>query len=381
MLRAWLLLAAPGLALVVAPALRAAEAQVDAIHLDYRAPAFCPSVDEFVAQVRRAVPRFRLASLEEPAPRFTVTLDGGATGSLTIARDGAAVGSRDVQGASCEEVANVLAFAVALAVDPGATRPVPLLLPALPAATATEPAPAKLPTGSRAQATPAESTPAEPTPPESTPAEPTPPEPTPARATRTRAGQQPPATERGESRPAITDTWWALSAHALAAGGLAPNPTLGGGPSADLGGRIGRLRPVIRVGLEYSTSAPVIAGGARVTFANAMVSLEGCPTAFDLGGLTLLPCARVDTGTRFAAGENIPNGHRETRPWFDVGAMAHLRIHLVRGAFVDLGVGVLYAAIEDRVFLQGSPEVPEVNVHTVPTFGGRGEVALGLEFR
>jgi DNA-directed RNA polymerase specialized sigma24 family protein len=112
MLRAWLLLAAPGLALVVAPALRAAEAQVDAIHLDYRAPAFCPSVDEFVAQVRRAVPRFRLASLEEPAPRFTVTLDGGATGRLTIARDGAIVGSRDVQGASCEEVANVLAFAV-----------------------------------------------------------------------------------------------------------------------------------------------------------------------------------------------------------------------------------------------------------------------------
>jgi hypothetical protein len=369
-MRGWLRLAAPGLALVVtliviAPA-RAAETKVYALHLDYRAPAFCPSVDEFVAQVRRAVPRLRLASLEEPAPRFTVTVDGGGTGRLTIASDGAIVGSRDVQGASCEEVANLLAFAVALAVDPGATRPPPLPSPALPAATATEPAPAKLPT----------EFPAEPTPPESTPAEPTP-----ATARKTRAAQQPPATERGESSPAITQTWWAISAHALLAGGLAPNPTLGGGPSADLGGRIGRLTPVLRVGLEYSTSAPVTANTARVSFANAMVSLEGCPTAFDLGALTLLPCARVDAGARFAAGENIPNGHRETRPWFDVGAMAHLRIRVARSVFVDLGGGVLFAAIEDRVFLQGSPEVPEVNVYTVPTFGARGEVALGVEFR
>ena len=345
------------------PPVRASDTRGDAIHLDYRAPAFCPGVDEFVAQVRRALPRLRLASPEEPAPLFTVTLDGGATGRLTIASDGAITGSRDVRGASCEEVANVLAFAVALAVDPRATRPAPLPSPALPVPTATQP------TSPPALANP---------PGESRPAEAPAAESTPAAAARTRATEEPPAPGRGENAPAITQTWWALSAHALVAGGLAPNPTLGGGPSADLGGRIGSLRPVIRVGVEYSTSAPVSAYNARVTFANAMVSLEGCPTAFDLGGLTLRPCARVDAGARFAAGENIPNGHRETRPWFDVGAMAHLRIRVVRSVFVDLGGGVLFAAIEDRVYLQGSPDV---SVHTVPTFGGRGEVALGVEFR
>src|SRR5260370_29948963 len=127
------------------PPVRASDTRGDAIPLDYRAPAFCPGVDEFVAQVRRALPRLRLASPEEPAPLFTVTLDGGATGRLTIASDGAITGSRDVRGASCEEVANVLAFAVALAVDPRATRPAPPPSPPLPVPPAPPPTPPPAP--------------------------------------------------------------------------------------------------------------------------------------------------------------------------------------------------------------------------------------------
>jgi hypothetical protein len=373
-MRGWLLLAAPSLALALAlvtatlapPPARASDARSDSIHLDYRAPAFCPGVDEFVAQVRRALPRLRLAPADEPAPLFTVTLDGGATGRVTIASNGAMTGSRDVRGASCEEVANVLAFAVALAVDPRAIRPAPLPSPASPIPTATPPA----------------SPPALANPPgESTRAEARAAESTPAAAASTRALpalEEPPAPGRGENAPAITQTWWALSAHALVAGGLAPNPTLGGGPSADLGGRIRRLRPSIRVGLEYSTSAPAVAGDARVAFANAILSIEGCPTAVDLGDLTLLPCVRVDGGARFATGENIAHDHGTVRPWFDVGPMAHLRIRVVRSVFLDLGGGVLFAAVQDRVFLDGSPPV---TVDRVPAFGGRGEIALGVEFR
>jgi hypothetical protein len=97
--------------------------------------------------------------------------------------------------------------------------------------------------------------------------------------------------------------------------------------------------------------------------------------------VTLLPCVRLDAGTRFAAGENIPASQRTTRPWLDIGAMAHLRSRVVMPVFVDLGGGVLFAAVQDHVFLDGGPSAAPVPVHTVPAFGGRGEVALGVEFR
>jgi hypothetical protein len=43
--------------------------------------------------------------------------------------------------------------------------------------------------------------------------------------------------------------------------------------------------------------------------------------------------------------------------------------------FVDLGVGLLFPTVRDRVFL-----APETTVHVVPWVGGLGELALGVEF-
>ena len=337
----------------VGPRALAADSDFETIRLVYQAPATCPSVEGFLAEVRRSAPRLRLAGADDSARTFLVNVQGerAARGRLTVAKDGAIVGQRDVEGSTCGEVSRVLAFAVALAVDPNA-KPPPDRIGGPPQPGAASPV-----WPSRVAADTSSTPPSSPVPA------------APAAQTPSLSLTTPPSAD-------VQSAWWAVSAHALAASGLAPNATFGGGPSVDLGRRIGNLRPVIRLGLDYSSSAPASTDGAIVTFSNALLSLEGCPTTWDLGRISFLPCARFDGGVRIAAGEGIPNARTVVRPWVDLGAMARFRIRVRGPSFVDLGGGVLFAAVQDRVFLS-----PDVTVHSVPALGGRGEIALGVAFR
>jgi hypothetical protein len=317
----------------------------EAIRLVYRAPDYCPSVDGFVEEVRRSVPRLRVTYRDEPVRVFTVILEPGPRGRLTVSKDGLVVGSREVDGSSCEEVASVLAFAVALAVDPNAVPP-------------PRPHPADAP----------------PTPP--APAAPEPAGVLPRAISSPRGEEQRAAATTRTQVAGVTHVWWALSAHALVAGALAPSATWGGGLAADIGGRLGVLAPALRFGLDYATTAPVVVDGARVTLTNGILWIEGCPHAWQLATLTFRPCMRMDTGVRYAAAENIPGGHGVLRPWLDLGGMAHLRAALGGPVFVDAGGGVVFAVTQDRVYLS-----PDITVYTVRLVGGRGELALGVEFR
>ena len=398
------------------PRALAADSDFETIRLVYQAPAPCPGVDAFLALVRRSAPRLRLAGDDDSARTFLVRVQGvrAARGRLTVAKDGAIVGLREVEGATCEEVSRVLAFAVALAIDPKAKPPLDIGPPQPSAASPGRPSRIAADTSSAlppsdtpvdaASTLPSSPVPAAPTaqtPPLSLTTPPsgdvppqrstTPPsaDVRPQRSTTAPSADVPP--QRSTTPPSadvpphrlttppsadVPSAWWAVSAHGFAASGLAPNATFGGGPSVDLGRRVGSLRPAIRLGLDYSSSAPASVDGARVTFSNALLSLEGCPTTWDLGRISFLPCARFDGGARIAAGEGLPNARTVVRPWLDLGAMIHFRIRVGGLSFADLAGGVLFAAIQDRVFLS-----PDVTVHSVPALGGRGEIALGVAFR
>jgi hypothetical protein len=354
--RHWLSLTGAVALVLAAQTARAAGAtEPEAIRLVYRAPDYCPGVDAFVEEVRQAVPRFRLVEHDESARLFTVTLEAGPRGRLTIAKEGTIVGSRDVSGGSCEEVADILAFAVALAVDPHAVRPVARganAAPVAPAGTTSDSVARVEPSTGEAPA--AGSTKA--------------PSGTPERSREPQSAR--------ESAPSPGERWWAISASALVASGRAPDAAIGGGASVDLGGRFGALAPSVRLGIEYSTSAPVSVDGAKVTLSVGALSLEACPTQANLGALSLRPCVRVDGGVRIATATDVPNGHTELRPWVDLGAMLHVRARVAGPLFVELGGGLLYAVTQDWVFL-----APSIGVYTVPPVGGRGEAAVGVEFR
>ena len=72
--------------------------------------------------------------------------------------------------------------------------------------------------------------------------------------------------------------------------------------------------PALRLGIAYGVSAPVTSDGARVTFADALVLIDACPTTFAIGAFAIRPCARIDGGARITASEGIPGAHSVARP-------------------------------------------------------------------
>src|SRR5258708_31902891 len=103
---------------VLATSRARADSEIEVIRLVYQAPAGCPKVDEFLGEVRRAAPRLRVANGDEPVRLFTATLqmEGGPRGRLSIEKDVRGIGSRNIEGATCQDVSRVLPFAVGLGI-------------------------------------------------------------------------------------------------------------------------------------------------------------------------------------------------------------------------------------------------------------------------
>ncbi len=328
-----------------------AQPAFEPIRLVYRAAPGCPSEDDFVARVRRAAPRVTLTSSDDATRIFTVTVgeSGGKRGRLRIDGSSGAPGSRGVVGVGCAEVADILAFAVALAVDPA------LAGHAASATTAT--GPSSPPTTS----VPAPATPSV-TPPSAAPvavlAQ--------SSAIDSDAGRQTPLPEGGR---------WAAAIDAFAASADAPKVTVGGGASIERRWRTGSLAPSLHLGAAFGSSEPVDADAAKVTFWSALLIAEACPTEWGAGGFSFRPCARVEVGARTAEGHDIPGGQNVTRPWAALAPAVHLRQRLARRLFLDLGGDVLFPLIRDRVYL-----APDITVDQVPMVGVGTELGLGVEF-
>ncbi len=321
-----------------------ASAEGPAIALTYKAPAICPSAGEFHREIQHFLPGLSVVSPASATRVFDVSIDeSGVLGELRVlgAQDG---GSRQAQGADCAEVARLLAFAVALVLDPN------LQIAEPPPADAGGPAP-------------------EPGP------EPAPPHqalPSPASlGVASRKEQSPPLTAR-RRRPALRHS---LGAIGFAASATSPTPTYGVGAVYALAGRLGSVEPELRLGASYSTSADAARAAATVSFANVLGLLEGCPATLHAATVDFLPCVRIDAGARSTNGQGIPNAKQQVRPWLSFDALVHVRWHLAPPVSLELGGGAMVPAWHDHVFFE-----PNTTVHQVPNLGWVGEIAVHVEF-
>jgi hypothetical protein len=242
---------------------------------------------------------------------------------------------RQTAGENCEEVAQLLAFAVALAIDPHVQPPDdarPSAAPMAPASTTRPVAIAGAPSGSA-----------------------------------DRVSEREPAMRRDSLR-------WGLELNGMSASALAPHMTVGGGGAVELLEVFGS-QALLRLGGSYSTSASVTVDGASVSFDNWLGLLEACPHVWRGGALALAGCLRIDGGVRAAGARNIPAGRTAARPWLSLGPFAHGRWYLASPIFVDLGAGLTVPALRDRVYL-----APSFTVHDVPWLGFVGEFGVGVEF-
>jgi hypothetical protein len=86
-------------------------------------------------------------------------------------------------------------------------------------------------------------------------------------------------------------------------------------------------------------------------------------------------CLRAEGGFRSTAGHDITGAESARRPWFALGPSAHFRWRFAGPVFAEIGGGVLFPMVRDRVYL-----APDITVHQVPWIGALGEFALGVRF-
>jgi len=317
-----------------------ASAAEEAIALDYSAPSTCPSAAEFQAQIRGFIPGVSVVPRAGSLRAFEVSIDeSGTFGQLRLSSEQGG-GSRSAQGADCADVARLLAFAVALVLDPQLQLEEPAL--SVPNHHSDE---APLDPGILPRPLPAWLMPS--------------PE------TRSAPRAEPRARPMKQS----------LSAVGGVANALSPTASYGVGALYGIAAPFGSLEPEIRLGASYFTSANASRDGATVKFFEVLGALEGCPTAVRAGRIELRPCVRADLGARSTSSSGIPGATSRVRPWLSFDALLHARFRFAPPFFLELGGGLMVPTWHDHVFLE-----PNLEIHKVPYLGFLGQIALGLEF-
>jgi hypothetical protein len=288
------------------------------IRIQFSAPDNCPDQTAFERALRRRTTRYQLASEQEPARQFVVTITSsgaGALGRLAIQGMGADVSVRTVSGKSCDEVLSALALMTALAIDPDyrpTARPIPSR------AAAPSGAGPGMPPASAARAATAPANPVD--------------------SPETRAIRKPdaqPELVRRQPEPARSITraatpWgWSVGVQGDVTFRVPPTTGLGATAFVDaaaLGEAL--FSPAVRAGLSVSQSDATLASGAGASFRWTTVLVEGCPVRIGrtVASVAFRPCLAMRAGLLRGQGENLDERAQTTNVWADLGALGRIQI-------------------------------------------------------
>jgi hypothetical protein len=286
----------------------------------------CATKESFFERVHERAPVARLAGQGEQARTFTISVQGSEPdlrGNLMVVRLDGSTTTRDVAGASCDEVVDALALITALDIDPRSAEPPSLPPPSPPVA------------------------------PESA----APPAPVPART-------------------------WELSAGVGVSltRGVAPVSLVGIPIEVDLFfPRDDLLSPSFGIGFERTFSRTAAAASGDADFDLTRGFVEACPVSWSWRALRLFPCLRLDAGALRGTGrqgKEIDRPGSETRSWFALDVSGHARLRLAPRLHLDLALGV-------GTPLQGPYQFqvdPDISLGEVQRYNWRGGLALGVRF-
>jgi len=329
-------MAACVLATLCTPAtLRAAEAEREAVHLDYVAEEGCPSRARILADVERHADNWQLAEAGARARRFVLRIgrrDAQYVGRLDVhSPSGEVSAGSEIRGPDCEDVALGLSLAAALALDPRSSAP----RQASPEPTHAEPEPA-------AQRT--------------------------AIAARRRSPRPPTVAASSEVAPRgslVPDV--GLGARIEGSRGVAG--TLAGG---SLFGELAWATPVrwlapkLRLGARRTFEAAFPVNGGQVDVTLSAAFAEVCPVALALGSAVEAgACVQGSVGSLSAAASNIPAARDETRIWLDYGGLGAFRWWLARHVSVEACLGFSVPITRHRIRVESSAVVTRADAVVV----------------
>jgi hypothetical protein len=324
-----------------------------ALQVEFDAPAGCSNADAFYEGVLSRMQQARRASPGEDAVRLGVRLTrvgNKVRGQLRLIDAPGDADTRTVDGATCDEVVEVLSLTAALALawkparPPLPPRPTPAPTTARASSTASKSGATAAPATS-ASATPAPEVIA--TPPAAPEPPPPPPEPPPADVVRIERPQP--------EDPALRRYRVALGARGVAAGVMSPSVSFGG--AVDL--RLGKLDaegtgPSLGLSFLYVPNDFLrTADDARVRW--TAIAVTGCP-GWSAGKVASVePCAQVIGGWLEATGVGLTNPRSAGRSWWSVGALLRVAARLGWGFSLELEAGLSVPLIERR-FITSTPE-------------------------
>ena len=294
------------------------------IHIEYSAPAACPSEAAFVWQVRA-----RVNHMSAPARKYAVdmSVDGARARGILRIEDEHRSMVRELSGTSCDEIAEGLALILALVIDPGARTESARDLPP-------PPPPERPAVKTRAVVvTPVSA----------------------ALADSSAALARTPATSRAVVH---------LGGGVLARGAIAPGTITSGRLFAEGGwDRSTALSPHLRVGFEYAKSSSVIESVGTAQFSWMVGIVEACHSQHVLDRTLSVPiCAGIEWGRLVASGSEAPDAQTQTHGWLSFDTDIGLRWFPWNvPIFVDVEGGLQFPLRRARFYF-----TPNTTVHTTP---------------
>jgi hypothetical protein len=309
----------------------------DGIHVEYSAPAGCPSEAAFTWQVRA-----RVRQVSAPARRYAVVLsvDGPRTRGTLRVEEETRMSVRELAGTTCDEIAEGLALILALVIDPGArtepARDLPL-----------QPSPERVPE---------------------------PRLPPPLAASVFKPGSD--VASQPRSAPQVWRPSLSAGAAAVMRSALAPGTTTAGQAFLEAGlDRRATVSPHLRLGFEYAKLSPFVESAGSAQFSWMIGIAEVCHAEQVLERTLSLPiCAGVAWGRLEAAGSATPNAQTQTQTWLSVDADVGLRWFPWRApVFIDVDGGFQVPLRRARFYF-----APDTTVHTTPRVAPFFGVGAGM---
>jgi hypothetical protein len=362
------LLGAAAAGAVVALALEATgDEGREIVRLEIASAPGCPDRASFEARVLARTTRAVFVAADGAAARtFRVALDATPRphGRLTVSRAGRVEGTRDVDADSCSDVAEVLALAAALAIDPALPTVSAPVAGAPPTALSAAPPPSAAPSPSASPSASASAVP---------PAPPSPPAPS---SITFEPLEPPPAAEAPPRPPPRLPHTLSVGADFAAATGVTPQTLTGVSPS--LGWRAGGasiLAPSVTAAFLRASSGTLPVTGGAAAFTWTVGRLDGCPLSWPPGAARLLACVRLEAGLLEAAGSEVPSPQSRSRAWFAAGPLARAEWELLAPLFVEAQAAAMVHVTADHFLF-----LPDTTVYQVPLVGLEASAGLGAHF-
>jgi hypothetical protein len=346
------------------------------IVLDYTSSPVCPDRASFEGRIRARTSHALFVSPPaatsggnteaSPSRAFEVGLRGGARalGRLVIRRAGAVEGTREVEAETCSDVADALALAVSLAIDPAALM-------------AASPAPPSPSASISASVSPSASTSAQPV--ASASAVQSPPESSAPNSSASPASPAAPevplATRPHRSSHSGRPSAWSLGVELAVASGVTADAVTGVSPS--LGWRSttpSLLAPSLRLAFLRTSNESVLSAGSA-SFTWTVGRADAGVVSWPKGTLGAVGGVRVEAGLVDALGSAIVGAQGSTRGWAALGPFLRGEWDLLSVLFASVDAAAMAHLTRDRFYFK-----PDATVWRAAWLGVEAGAGVGVRF-